>query len=93
MWVYPLLDYSMSEVGMQEVETYVSCRQNTGAQFIATRPIMDLCLEAERRPGTRVSKRWWDQHRVNVEGTWMAVREVERTDWEEETDGTETDMD
>ena len=29
------------------------------AQFITTRPIMDLCLEAERRPGSRVAKRWW----------------------------------
>ena len=35
---------------MQEVETYVSCHQNTVAQFIASRPIMDLCLAAVRRP-------------------------------------------
>ena len=44
---------------LQEVETYVSRRQNMVAKFIATRPIMDLCLAAEWRPGPRVSKRWW----------------------------------
>ena len=34
----------MSEVGLQEVETYVSRRQNTVAQYIATWPMMELCL-------------------------------------------------
>ena len=38
----------MAEAGMQEVETYISRHQNTVTQFIATRPIMDLCLVAER---------------------------------------------
>ena len=31
------------------------------AQFISTRPIIDLCLEVERHPGDRVAKRWWDK--------------------------------
>ena len=48
----------MAEAVFQEVETYVSHLQNTVAQFIATRPIMDLCLAAERRSGSRVSKQW-----------------------------------
>ena len=51
----------MAEAGMKEVETYVSFRQNTMAQYIATRPIMDLCLVANRRPGPRVTMRWWVQ--------------------------------
>ena len=54
VWTYPLLEYAMEEAGLKEVETYVSCRQNTVAQFIVTRPIMDLCLETEWRPGPRV---------------------------------------
>ena len=49
----------MAEVGFQELETYVSCRQNTVAQYNATRPIMDMFLVAKRRPGTRVSMWWW----------------------------------
>ena len=44
----------MVEAGLKEVETYISCCQITVAQFIATRPIMDLCLAAEWRPGSRV---------------------------------------
>ena len=57
-WVYPLLEDVMAEVGLQEVETYVSRRQNTVAKYIATRPIIDLCLMAKRRPGPRLAMRW-----------------------------------
>ena len=56
MWIYPLLEDMMTDLGLQEVETYVSHIQNTAAQFIATRPIMDLYLAAEQRPGPRISK-------------------------------------
>ena len=48
-WVYPLLNEAISEAGLQEVETYFYRRQNTVAQFIVARPIVDLCLVAERR--------------------------------------------
>ena len=34
--------------GGGDVDTYVALRQNKSAQYIATRPIMDLCLEAEQ---------------------------------------------
>ena len=46
VWTYPPLEDVMVEAGLQEVDTYVSRRQNTVSQFIATRPIMDLSLEA-----------------------------------------------
>ena len=52
---------AMDEVGLQEVETYVSCRLNTVSHFIDTSPIMDLYLAAERRLRSQVSKRWWYQ--------------------------------
>ena len=55
MGITPLED-ATAEAGQQEVETYVSHRQNTVAQFIATRPIKDLCLAAARRQESRVSK-------------------------------------
>ena len=61
VWVYPPLEDAMAETGLQEVDTYVSRHQNTVAQFIATSTIMYLCLAAERRLGSRVSKRWWEQ--------------------------------
>ena len=59
--MYPPLSEALEETGLQEVETYISRRQNTVAHFIAVRPIMDLCMAAERRPGLRISKRWWEQ--------------------------------
>ena len=36
----------MAEAVFQEVDIYVSLHQNTAAQFIENRPIMDLYLEA-----------------------------------------------
>ena len=70
----------MAEEGLKEVETYVSCLQNTVAQFISNMPIMDLCLAAEQRPGSRVSRRWWDQDRVDVEGMRTEDRKAVHTD-------------
>ena len=61
----------MTEAGLQESDTYVSRHQNTVAQYIATRPIMDLCLAAKRRPGTRVEIRWWEQEGLDLEGIRM----------------------
>ena len=72
----------MAEAGLQWVESYVSRRQNTVAHFIATRPITDLCLAAERRPESRVTNRWWEQDGLDVKGVQMADREAERTDGE-----------
>ena len=76
-------------VGLEEMETYISRRQNTSAQYISTRPILDLCLEAERRPRLWGPKRWWEQ-----EGLVFAVRQDEGKedkdgdgDWEEEGRG------
>ena len=57
-WVYLPLEDVMAEAGFQEMETYLSVGQNTVAQYIATIPIMDLCLAAKRRPGPRVEMRW-----------------------------------
>ena len=39
----PLLDEPMVDAGLQEVVTYTYRHQNTVAQYISTRPIMDLC--------------------------------------------------
>ena len=47
----------MNSVGMEEEETYALRRQNTVAQYIATRPILELCLATEQWPGAQVSMR------------------------------------
>ena len=67
VWTYPPLEDVMAEMGIQEVETYVSRNQKIVTQFIVTRPIMDLCLVEEQRPGPRISMQWWEQDGVDVE--------------------------
>ena len=59
VWVYPPQEEAIAEAGLQEVNKYVSRRHNTVTQFIATRPIMDLCLAEERCLGSRVEKKGW----------------------------------
>ena len=64
------------------------------AKYIATRPIIDLCLAVKRRPGPRVAMRWWEQEVLDLEGARTAAQEAEQTEGEEEeTDGTETATD
>ena len=69
----------MAEAVFQELNTYVSRRQNTVAQFIATRPMIDLCLATKRRLGSRLSKQWYDQDILYLEGMKVAAQEEERT--------------
>ena len=61
----------MKEAGVVRVRTSILRRQNTVAQFIATRPILGLCEVAERRRGTRVQRRWWEQTGID----WKSARE------------------
>ena len=46
IWYYPPLTDAMREVMLEELETYISRRQNTVAQYITTWTILDLCLGA-----------------------------------------------
>ena len=70
----------MTEAGLQELDTYVSRHQKIVAQYIATRPIMDLCLAAKRRPGTRVEMLWWEQEGLYLEEMRIAAQEAKRTE-------------
>ena len=65
----------MREAGQEEVEEYITRRQNTVAQYIVTRPIMDLCEEALWRPGTLIYKQWWDQEGLDLAREWTATAE------------------
>ena len=58
---YPQLEYAMWLVGFEDMESYISRRHNVFLRYIATQPILNFCLEVERRPGSRVPKRWWEQ--------------------------------
>ena len=62
---------ALKEAGVVRVRISILRRQNTVAQFIATRPILGLCEVAERRRGTRVPQRWWEQWVID----WRLTRE------------------
>ena len=51
----------MKEAGIIRIRTSFLRRQNTVAQFIATRPILDLCKKSTRQPGARVPRQWWEK--------------------------------
>ena len=66
----------MAEAGLQEVETSIAFHHNIVTQYIAIIPIMYLCLEVDRLPGTRVSKQWWEQEGLDLEGVRMVAHEA-----------------
>ena len=57
----------MEESGFEEIGLYIKIRHNRVAQYIMTRPIMDLCEISVWRPGAWVSWRWWEQEGVDLE--------------------------
>ena len=58
-WYYPSLAGAMKEAGIVWIRNSILRRHNTVAQFITTRPILDLCKKAKIRPGAQVPRRWW----------------------------------
>ena len=65
-WTYPPLKEAMQGAGFEGIRKVITRRQNTVAQYIATRPILNLCERATQRVGTRVSWRWWDQEVIDL---------------------------
>ena len=60
-------------LGLEEMENYVSRRQNAATQYIVTQPVLYLCLETELRPRSRVPKRWWEKEGLDIVGLWEAA--------------------
>ena len=88
-WFYPALVGAMKEVGVVRIRTLILRKQNTVAQFIATRPIMSLCEVTERRAGTRVPMRWWEYTGID----WKADREkAAAKDGDDEEEAAEPDL-
>ena len=52
------------------IQTSIFRAHNTFAQFIATRPILDLCEQATWWSGARVAWRWWEQKGMDLKGAW-----------------------
>ena len=77
----------MKEAGFKDIRTSINNRQNTVAQYIATRPLKDLCEGTNHIGGVRVSRRWWDKKGIAWEKAKARVAEIDsesETDTEEE---------
>ena len=48
------MDTAMVNMKVEKVDTYVLHRQSTVAQYIATFPILELCIVAKQWPGASV---------------------------------------
>ena len=68
IWDYPPLAEALGEAGLEGIRKLITRRQNMVAQYIAKRPILELCKRATRRPGARVSRKWWEQAGIDLEG-------------------------
>ena len=51
--------------GLTDIRTSIQRRQNMVAQYIATRPLLDLCEGARQKEGARVTSRWWEQSGID----------------------------
>ena len=76
-WFYPSLEGSMKEEGFKDIRTSINNRQNTVAQYIATRPLLDLCEGTNQIGGSRVSRRWWDKKSIDWEKAKARVAETD----------------
>ena len=56
-WDCPPLTKAMEDLGFEEIGAYILKIQNTVAQYIATRPMLDLCERYVWRPRAWVSQR------------------------------------
>ena len=86
-WYYPSLEGAMREAGLTDIRKSIKNRQNTVAQYIATRPLLDLCEGERAREGAKVPLRWWDQEGFDWETAKAKGVEQDRTDGS----GTDTD--
>ena len=78
--MYPPIGAAMTTVGMDDIGVYITRRQNTVAQYIATLPIMDLYLAVDRKTGLCLSRRWWEHTDLDILGirAWRAAAEGRR---------------
>ena len=82
----------MKEAVLPDVCTSIQRRQNTVAQYTATRPLLDLCEGARHREGARVTLRWWEQSVIDWDKAKAKEMETESTSGSElgaDTEGEE----
>ena len=63
--VIPPVVAAMEAAGLHTVREYIRRKHATIVEKAAFRLVYELCVEAERLPGTIRMVRWWDQDVAN----------------------------
>ena len=88
-WHYLSLEGAMKEAGLTDIHKSIQRRQNTVAQYIATRTLLDLCEGSRQREGARFTLRWREQLGIDWEKAKAKETETEATSGSES--GTDTE--
>ena len=83
-WKYTSAAAAKEMEGLLTMEEYVRRCQNTVAQYIATRSLIDLCEGSERSPKARFRMQWWEQAGVDLAGAMEAAAAVSEEEGGEE---------
>ena len=67
IWDYPPLETSIQEAVLEETGKYVLKGHNTVAQYILTRPFLDLCKYMVWMKGMLVANKWWEQEGLDLD--------------------------
>ena len=65
-WEYPPMVAAIEAAGLYPIQEYIWRRRAIIAEQVPCHPTYELCIEEERRPGSRRVMRWWDQDVVNL---------------------------
>ena len=60
-WVYPKSADVLEECGLKTIAEYINVRRQTIAEYVATRPILDKCVQGEQKRGAILCCWWWEQ--------------------------------
>ena len=67
-WVYTHIGVTLKTLGLEEIGLYIVRYHNMAAYYIATRPIMNLCLAPERNPVLHLSMQWCEHPAMDILG-------------------------
>ena len=77
VWEYQLVETEMEEAGFEDMGAYFLKRKNMAAQYIAARPILDLCENMAWRLGAWVDRRWLNQEGLEIAGARTETAETD----------------
>ena len=60
-WIYPKLEDVLEECGLRPIAEYIDTRWQTIAEYVATHPIFNECMQGRRKRGAPPCRWWWEQ--------------------------------